>query len=122
MGQPAKFLVVGTGGYVVNLLLFYFLYDAGLKYQIASVVSYLIGNVLMYFGNRYYTFQLGNEGFWSAFIRYLLVGMLVAGLTVSVLMVLVDVAGLHPMLGQGVALLVVAPLAFILFKRWTFRL
>lgn len=122
MGQPVKFLVVGTGGYVVNLLLFYFLYDAGLKYQIASVVSYLIANVLMYFGNRYYTFQLGNKGFWSAFIRYLLVGMLVAGLTVSVLVVLVDVGGLHPMLGQGVALLVVAPLAFILFKRWTFRL
>ena len=122
MGQPLKFLVVGTGGYVINLIGFYFLYQAQVIYQVASVVSYIIANFLMYFGNRYYTFQLGHEGLWSALTRYLVVGLLVAGLTVIVLVMLVDVGGLHPMFGQGLALLLVAPIAFTLFKRWTFQM
>jgi len=122
LGQPLKFLVVGTGGYVINLVAFYFLYEAQVIYQVASAVSYIIANFLMYFGNRYYTFQLGHEGLWSALTRYLMVGFLVAGLTVIVLVILVDVGGLHPMFGQGVALLIVAPIAFTLFKRWTFQM
>ncbi len=72
--QPARFLVVGGAGYGVNLLTFAVLVGAGMKYVAASIVSYLVSNALMYLGNRYFTFRLGNDGFWSAYGRYLLVG------------------------------------------------
>ena len=62
--QPARFLVVGAGGYGVNLLTFAALVAAGVRYVLASGVSYLVSNALMYLGNRYFTFRLGNEGFW----------------------------------------------------------
>jgi putative flippase GtrA len=121
VGQPFKFVLVGAGGYVVNLLAFAALFEGGLRYVLASVTAYFISNVLMYFGNRYFTFRLGHAGFWSAYLRYLIVGLVVAGLTAGVLVFLVDAMGLHPTLGQALALLIVTPFAFVLFKRWTFR-
>ena len=122
VAQPARFLAVGVAGYGVNLLAFAALYAAGSPYAAASVVAYLFSNALMYLGNRYFTFRLGHRGFWSAYARYLLVGLLVAGLTAIVLVFFVEVLGLHPTLGQALALLVVLPVAFVLIKRWTFQL
>ena len=121
VGQPLRFVLVGAGGYVVNLLVFAALFEADVRYVVASVAAYFISNALMYFGNRYFTFRLGHAGFWSAYVRYLIVGLAVAGLTVAVLVLLVDTVGLHPTFGQALALLIVTPVAFILFKRWTFR-
>ena len=121
IAQPVKFLLVGTGGFVVNLAAFVGLLAFGLHHVVSSVIAYMISNVLMYLGNRYFTFRLGHEGFVSAFVRYLLVGLVVAGLAAAILAVLVDVAGVHPILGQAIALLIVTPPAFVLFKRWTFR-
>ncbi len=121
VGQPLRFVLVGAGGYVVNLLAFAALFESEVRYVVASVVAYFISNVLMYLGNRYFTFRLGHAGFWSAYVRYLIVGLVVAGLTAAVLVLLVGGANLHPTFGQALALLIVTPVAFILFKRWTFR-
>ncbi len=76
----------------------------------------------MYLGNRYFTFRLGNDGFWTAYGRYLLVGLVVVALNAVVLALLVEGAGLDETLAQALSLLVVTPVAFVLFKRWTFRL
>jgi len=122
LAQPVKFLLVGAGGYLVNLLVFAGLYAIGIQYVTASVLAYLASNALMYLGNRYFTFRLGHEGFWSAYLRYMLVGVLVVGLNVGLLAALVEGTGIDPRLGQAVSLLLITPVAFVLFKRWTFRL
>jgi len=120
--QPARFLVVGAAGYGVNLLTFALLVGAGVKYVPASIVSYVVSNALMYLGNRYFTFRLGKEGFWPAYGRYLLVGLVVVAMNAAVLVVLVEGLGLDETLGQALSLLVVTPAAYVMFKRWTFRL
>jgi putative flippase GtrA len=120
--QPARFLVVGAAGYAINLGTFALLVETGVGYVLASVCSYLVSNALMYLGNRYFTFRLGNEGFWSAYARYLLVGLAVVALNAAVLTLLVEGAGLDEMLAQALSLLAVTPVAFVLFKRWTFRI
>jgi putative flippase GtrA len=122
VAQPAKFVIVGAGGYLINLGVFAVFYELGMPYAINSVLSYFISNAFMYLGNRYFTFRLGHEGFWGAYLRYMLVGALVAGAVVGLLAILVDVAGIDARLGQAIALLAVTPIAFVLFKRWTFRL
>jgi putative flippase GtrA len=122
VAQPAKFVIVGAGGYLINLGIFAAFYELGMPYALNSVLSYFISNAFMYLGNRYFTFRLGHEGFWGAYLRYMLVGALVAGAVVGLLAILVDVAGIDPRLGQAIALLAVTPIAFVLFKRWTFRL
>ena len=118
--RPARFLVVGAAGYGVNVLTFALLVAAGVRYVLASVVSYLVSNVLMYLGN--FTFRLGNDGFWSAYARYLLVGLLVVALNAAVLALFVEGLGLDETLAQALSLLVVTPPAYVMFKRWTFRL
>jgi putative flippase GtrA len=120
--QPARFVLVGAGGYLVNLGVFALLHDAEVPYVANAVVSYGIANALMYLGNRYFTFRLGNEGFWSAYLRYLLVGVVVAALNAALLTLLVEGAGLDSRVGVAISLLLVTPVAFVLFKRWTFRI
>ena len=120
--QPARFLVVGAAGYGINVGVFAVLVGAGLTYVLASVVSYAVSNALMYLGNRYFTFRLGHEGFWSAYGRYLLVGLVVVALNAAVLAALVEGLGLDETLAQALSLLAVTPAAYVMFKRWTFRL
>jgi putative flippase GtrA len=121
-GQPARFLVVGIGGYVVNLGVFAVLDALGTPYVPASVLSYAVANALMYLGNRYFTFRLGHEGFWGAYARYMLVGVVVVALNAAILAALVEGTGINAVLGQAISLLLITPVAFVLFKRWTFRI
>ncbi len=76
----------------------------------------------MYVGNRYFTFRLGHDGFWAGYLRYMAVGLVVVALNALVLFALVEATGIDATIGNGLALLVVMPVAFVLFKRWTFRL
>jgi putative flippase GtrA len=120
--QPVKFLLVGAGGYLVNLAAFALLYALDVPYVAASVGAYAISNALMYLGNRYFTFRLGHEGFWGAYLRYVIVGGVVAGLNAAILALLVEVADVHPQVGLAISLLIVTPVAYVLNKRWTFQL
>jgi len=121
VGQPARFLLIGIGGYVVNVGLFAMLYGFGLPYILASILSYFLSNAVMYVGNRYFTFRLGHEGFWRAYLSYMLVGGIVVALAAGLLAMLVEWMGMDPRLGQAISLLLVTPAAFTMFKRWTFR-
>jgi len=120
--QPAKFLVVGAGGYLINLGVFAALHTTGLTYILNSIVSYFVANAVMYIGNRYFTFRLGHAGFWSAYLRYMIVGAVVAGLNAGILAALVQGTGIDSRIGVAISLLLITPVAFVLFKRWTFRL
>ena len=90
--------------------------------MLASVLSYVVSNALMYVGNRYFTFRLGHDGFWSAYARYLLVGLLVVAMNAAVLAALVESLGLDETIAQALSLLAVTPAAYVMFKRWTFRI
>ena len=122
VAEPAKFLVVGAAGYVVNLGFFAALYAVHVPYVPASILSYFVSNALMYLGNRYFTFRLGHEGFWATYLRYLVVGAAVAGLNAGLLALIVELLHVDPRVGQAISLLLVTPIAFVLFKRWTFKL
>jgi hypothetical protein len=82
------------------------------------VAAYLVANVFMHLGNRYFSFRLGHDGFLVAYARYLLVGYL-AAIAAGLLALLVEPLGVEPRLGQ---LLVLAPLALALFECVSFRL
>jgi putative flippase GtrA len=121
MAQPLRFLAVGGAGFVVNLIVFEVLHELGTPYIAAAVLSYLVANALMYLGNRYFTFRLGHSGFWAAYLRYMAVGLVVVALNALILAALVESTNIDETLANGLALLVVTPVAFVLFKRWTFR-
>lgn len=120
--QPAKFVLVGAGGFALNVLAFTLLFDLGAWYLAASVLAYIASNAAMYVGNRYFTFGLSHVGFLAAYLRYVVVGATVAALTAALLAAFVEGLGLDPRLGQALALSVLVPLSFLLSKRFAFRL
>jgi putative flippase GtrA len=120
--QPAKFVLVGAGGFVLNVLAFTALFDLGTWYVAASALAYLASNAAMYVGNRYFTFGLSHDGFLGAYLRYAVVGAIVAALTAVLLAALVEGLGLDPRIGQALALSVLVPVSFLLSKRFAFRL
>jgi len=122
LAQPIRFAMVGAGGYVVNLGVFAALYRLGGRYLAASLAAYFASNALMYVGNRYFTFGLMHDGFVAAYLRYVLVGGVVAAFTAALLAVLVEGTGVDPRLGQALSLLAIMPVAFFLIRRWTFQL
>jgi len=122
VAQPIKFLIVGVGGYLANLGLFAVIFNRRVPYIPPTIVSYFIAKALMYFGNRYFTFGLGHDGFWSAYLRYMVVGAVVVALNAGILAALVQGTGIDPRLGQAISLLLITPVAFVLFKRWTFQI
>lgn len=119
--QPLRFVAVGAVGYGVNVAIFAWLVAGGTPYVASSIVSYLLANALMYLGNRYVTFRLGHGGFWSAYVRYVVVGVVVVAVNAALLALLVEWIGLAETPAQALSLLAVTPVAFVLFKRWTFR-
>ncbi len=122
LGQPARFVLVGSAGYAVNLLVFSLLHALRTPYLAAAVVAYFVSNALMYLGNRYFTFRLGHAGLLAAYARYSAVGLLVVALNAAILAALVEGTDLHATLAQAISLLLVTPVAFVANKRWTFRI
>ena len=86
------------------------------------MLAYLVSNAGMYLGHRYFTFGLSHRGFVSAYLRYAVVGGVVAALTALLLGAFVEAAGMDPHLSQALALAVLVPLSFLLSKRFAFRL
>jgi len=122
LAQPLKFLLVGTGGFVLNVLAFTALFGLGTWYLAASVTAYLVSNAAMYVGNRYFTFGLSHDGFVRAYLRYLAVGGIVAGFTAVLLAAFVEGFGLDPRPAQALALALLVPFSFLLSKRFAFKL
>ncbi|MDH4103538.1 MAG: GtrA family protein [Thermoleophilia bacterium] len=122
LAQPLKFLLVGTGGFVLNIVLFTVLFGAGTWYVGASVLAYLVSNAAMYLGNRYFTFGVSHGEFVRAYLRYLVVGGVVAGLTALLLAAFVEGLGMDPRPAQALALSVLVPLSFVMSKRFAFEL
>jgi putative flippase GtrA len=121
LGQPVRFVLVGVGGFVLNVCAFTALFGLGAWYLAASVVAYLASNAAMYVGNRYFTFGLSHRGFVAAYLRYV-VGAVVAALTALLLAALVERLEVDPRLGQALALTALVPVSFLLSKRFAFRL
>ena len=122
LAQPLKFLLVGIGGFALNVFAFSALFGLGTWYLAASVMAYLVSNGAMYLGNRYFTFGLSHGGFVRAYFRYLVVGGVVAGLTALLLAAFVEGFGMEPRAGQALALTLLVPLSFLLSKRFAFQL
>lgn len=122
LAQPLKFLLVGIGGFVLNVCAFAVLFGLGTWYLAASVLAYLVSNGAMYLGNRYFTFGLSHGGFVRAYLRYVIVGAIVAALTALLLAAFVEGLGMDPRPAQALALTLLVPLSFVLSKRFAFQL
>jgi putative flippase GtrA len=118
--QLAKFCTVGAVGYVVNLVVYSTLIDAGLHYNLAAACSFLVAVTNNYTWNRLWTFrgQRGHFGYQGA--RFLVVSLLALGANELLLTGFVA-AGIGKLLAQAIAVVLVTPINFVGNKLWSFR-
>jgi len=119
--QLAKFGVVGTTGYIVNLAVYALLLNAAnLHYVAAATGSFLVAASWNYMWNRNWTFRAQRGHFGIQGMRFFIVSATVYGANIAVLAALVS-AGLGKIVAQAVAVVLVTPLNFLGNKLWSFR-
>jgi putative flippase GtrA len=119
--QLGKFLLVGTSGYVVNLVVYAVLLNvAGLHYLAAATGSFLVAVTNNYLWNRLWTFrgQRGHVAYQG--MRFFLVAVVSLGANLVVLRILVEL-GADKVVAQAIAIVLVTPLNFLGNKLWSFR-
>ena len=119
--QLAKFCSVGAIGYAVNLTVYTaLLLGADLDYRLAATCSFLVAATNNYTWNRLWTFrgQRGHVAYQG--MRFLVVSIL-AYLGNLLWLTLFVSLGVHKVLAQAVAIILVTPFNFAGNKLWSFR-
>ena len=117
--QLLRFCVVGGSGWFVNLLVFTSLVAVGAHHLIAATGAFAVAWCSNFILNRLWTFRRPGSAVVQG-ARHL--GVSLAALTANlvILQVLVLV-GLPPVAAQALAIVLIAPAAFLANRRWAFR-
>ncbi|MFL5894805.1 MAG: GtrA family protein [Thermoleophilaceae bacterium] len=121
--QLAKFCLVGLSGYVVNLAVFTFsLKVLSVHHLVAATFAFVVAVLNNFWWNRHWTFAArgGHAGFQAARFFTVSVGAFLIQLTL--LELLVSVAGLPKIPAQAISLVLATPVNFVGNKMWSFRL
>jgi putative flippase GtrA len=117
--QLLRYIMVGVGSNVILYLAYLLLTGLGLGHKTAMTLSYGVGILQTFLLNRSWTF--GHQGhIRSAFIRYIVIYLLGYLVNFSGLYIFVDVFGFAHQLIQGVMIIIVAVLLFVLLRLWVF--
>jgi putative flippase GtrA len=121
MIQFARFVIVGTSGYALNLGVFALAHLA-MDYRLAACVAWVFAVTNNFIWNRAWTFRDSrDDDARSQAIRFFTVSLLGLGFSLLVLNALVDGAGVEPVLAQALSIIAALPLSFAGNKLWSFR-
>lgn len=123
--QFVKFGVVGVSNTLISYVVYIVLVSLNWHYLLASIGGFLVSVINAYYWNDRYVFKAepGEErAWWKVFLKtftsYAGTGLILNNI---LLILWVDVVGLHEMLGPVLNLFVTIPLNFLLNKYWAYR-
>jgi putative flippase GtrA len=118
--QGLRYIIVGLASNLV-LYLFYLLFTTvGIGHKTAMTLLYLIGTLQTFFFNKRWTFEHDGATH-KALMRYIAAYAFGYLLNLLVLLVLVDQHGLPHQWVQGVMIISLATMLFLLQRYWIFR-
>lgn len=123
--QFMKFGIVGVSNTLISYVVYMILVGMDVYYLLASVVGFLVSVVNAYYWNDRYVFKEEKENtrtWWKAFLKtftsYAGTGLILN----NILLVLwVDIIGIHEVWGPIINLFITIPLNFLLNKYWAFK-
>lgn len=119
--QFVKFGIVGVSNTVLFFAVYTLLLEAfGVWYILASGIGFVVGAVNGFLLNRRWTFS-GHVGDALTPVRWGVVQSCGLALNEGLLYVCVDGLGLHKLVGQAIAIVVVVVVTFLANRAWTFR-
>jgi dolichol-phosphate mannosyltransferase len=120
--QLVRFGLVGGLGFIVNIAVYALLvHGAGVEYRVASVAAWIVAVANNFVWNRHWTFdaRAGRAHFQA--LRFLLVSLAAEALSLLLLTIFVESAGLAKVAAQALAVSAATPLSFLGNKLWSFR-
>jgi dolichol-phosphate mannosyltransferase len=120
--QLMRFGIVGGVGFVVNVAVYtLFVHSVGLDYRAANIVAWLVAVVNNFLLNRHWTFDARGGRAHAQAIRFLLVSLVAEAVSLLLLTVFVQGAGVAKVPAQAMAVAASMPLNFLGNKLWSFR-
>jgi len=120
--QLVRFGLVGGVGFVVNLAVYaLFVHPIGVDYHVAAIAAWLVAVINNFVLNRHWTFDArGGQARFQA-MRFLVVSLAVLGVSLLLLTLFVESAGMAKVAAQALAVAASMPLNFLGNKLWSFR-
>jgi putative flippase GtrA len=120
--QLVRFGLVGGAGFVVNVGVYALLvHGAAVEYRVASVAAWLVAVLNNFVLNRHWTFDAREGRAHFQAMRFLVVSLVAEVLSLLLLTLLVEAAGLAKVPAQALAVGAAMPFNFLGNKLWTFR-
>lgn len=120
--QLVRFGAVGGLGFIVNLAVYTVLvHPASVDYRAASVVAWLVAVANNFVLNRHWTFDARDGLARFQAPRFLVVSLVAEGVSLLLLTVFVNDAGIAKVAAQALAVVLSMPLNFLGNKLWSFR-
>jgi putative flippase GtrA len=120
--QLVRFAFVGGVGFLVNLAVYaLFVHSVGVDYRMASVLAWLVAVLNNFILNRHWTFDAREGRAHAQAMRFFLVSLLAEVVSLVLLTLLVEGAGLAKVPAQALAVAASMPLNFLGNKLWSFR-
>lgn len=121
MSQFFRFLLAGIANTVLGFaVIFGCMYLGGLTPELSNFVGYMVGLLVSYFLNRYFTFK-STQRCSTEFVRFALVYLTAYSANLAMLVVLVRGLGMHAALSQVFAVVVYVGTVYLLNKHFVFH-
>lgn len=125
LSQFIKFGLVGISNTLISYIVYVVLIMFSVQYLLASFLGFLLSVINAYYWNARYVFRAEEgevQAWWRVFLKtfasYAGTGLVMNNI---LLMVWVNVLGIHEMLGPVINLFITIPLNFLLNKYWAFK-
>jgi putative flippase GtrA len=120
--QLVRFGAVGGLGFVVNLAVYAFcVHVLGADYHVAAVAAWVVAVANNFVLNRHWTFDAREGAAHFQAMRFVLVSLVAFGVSLLLLTVFVEAAGMPKVAAQALAVAASTPLNFLGNKLWSFR-
>ena len=120
--QLVRFGLVGGVGFVVNLIVYAIcVHGAGVDYHVANVIAWLVAVLNNFVLNRHWTFEAAEGRAHHQAIRFLVVSLVAEVLSLLLLTLFVESAGVGKVPAQALAVGCSMPVNFLGNKLWSFK-
>jgi putative flippase GtrA len=120
--QLVRFGLVGGVGFAVNIAVYALcVHVIGIDYHAAAVVAWLVAVANNFILNRHWTFDASHGPVHFQAMRFLVVSLVAFGVSLLLLTILVETAGIAKVPAQALAVATSMPLNVLGNKLWSFR-
>jgi len=120
--KAGKFAIVGVANTLLDMGVFWLLSVLlGINPYISQVISYSCGMLNSYIFNRSWTFRSQAKFFSPALLRFIILNLIMLGISTGLLFVLLDVLAVPKMIAKVGASIIPLVISFVVNRLWVFK-